>query len=402
MAVTVHGAWQRAELDLEVSTSGVSIKSLVSELRAFFPVRHTVISGEFLQHSPSDGITLRVRADGEIVTKLFDDNFAGCPSLTPESGESVRRLFADAAARVVLTEDPLTLASYYYAILGRYPRETPAHNHYMSNIEQLIPVIKDQERLTLDTQYRTTVLEGLLLLDHRDDFDGAIAKFRDAVAISPDRGLAYVNLGVVYTRTGDSDSAILSLDSAIKAEQSFGASAYTIWGELLFNSGEYQEALTKFVEAMETDPTFARAHAGRGRTHRVRNQLAAAFEHYEEAVKGGLGLVEYGLLHAETGKHQEAIEWYRRATEEDPYDSEAYKYWDKALAEISKYETELSEFVDERHAAELARAKASERAGSCELAEDLYDSAAALADWYNGLVGESTREGPSEHSSDDI
>ena len=158
--------------------------------------------------------------------------------------------------------------------------------------------------------------------------------------------------------------------------------------------------------AIDLDSTFARAHAGRGEARLELRGPAEALGDYKKAVEWDpdyfRGLLEYGRLHAKKGMHQEAIMWYKRASEEKPYDRKLYEYWDEALAEIAKDGTALIGLIEDRRTAELARARAFARAGSCEEAEEWFDSAATLADRWSGAFVESNGARPSEQSGDGI
>jgi hypothetical protein len=50
----------------------------------------------------------------------------------------------------------------------------------------------------------------------QDDFDGAIAAFDQAIAISPRLSFAYLNRGLAYAREGESERALADLDQAVR------------------------------------------------------------------------------------------------------------------------------------------------------------------------------------------
>ena len=405
MKVNILGSWQRSDLDIEVSTTGFSVKSFASELRTLLPIRSTVISGEVLEHSVAGGFSLRVRANGELITHMFNDKYDSCSTSSPTWDESVRRVFSDAAAKIMARTDPFTLASYYYVILGGYPIGAPAHDHYMSNVERLIPIIMEGQRLDLDTRYRTTVLHGLLLLDHREDEeDAAIDKFDDAVLLSPERALARVNLGVAYQRKGEHRRAEWNLMAAIVSESTFGAAAYSIWGEvvldqaiLLKDRSLYDDARARFEEAIKRDPEYVRAYAGRGHVRVLQDDIEGATADFKTVVDLDptylRGLIGYARLLDDAEEYRDAVEWYKRATEENPYNSEAYQDWTEALDRLFEAEGTVTGLVDERQAAEIARAAAFARAGNCEEAEQWKKSAAALGDRWRFPSVKSEEEG---------
>jgi tetratricopeptide (TPR) repeat protein len=50
------------------------------------------------------------------------------------------------------------------------------------------------------------------------DFDGAIAKYQEIVAISPSEGSVYYNMALAYGHKQDFDNAIKAIDKAIELE----------------------------------------------------------------------------------------------------------------------------------------------------------------------------------------
>lgn len=419
MNVAVLGAWQHSELDIEVSTTGFSVKSFVSELLTLFPVQRTVISGELLQDPFFGGLSLRVRRNGDVVTDIFHEKWENCSQSAPTLSESVRLVFSDAAARVMVGTDPFVLAAYYYEILQRYPIGSPAHDQYMWNIERLIGIIEKNKGLDIDTRYRTTILHGLLFLDHRiGQEDAAITKFNEALQMSRDRALARVNLGVAYARKAEPEMAISHIERAISVETTFGAMAHAIWGEILFKMAEnssdnnkkgmlHEKSLERFERAIRLDQDSVRAYAGRGQVRYLQGDKDGAVDDFKIVVELDpsyyRGIVRYGWLLSEAGEYSEAIKWYKRATEVDPYESDAYDYWTNTLNTLKKLSDDGAaltedqqlavalrhlqlELRSDRISAEIARSHAFAKAGSCEKAEELNDSAEGLRDrWSNSI-----------------
>jgi len=56
---------------------------------------------------------------------------------------------------------------------------------------------------------------GALLYD-KNDFDGAIAEYKEALALNPKNIAAHIRLGHAYTQKGDGDSAIREFRMAKK------------------------------------------------------------------------------------------------------------------------------------------------------------------------------------------
>jgi tetratricopeptide (TPR) repeat protein len=66
-----------------------------------------------------------------------------------------------------------------------------------------------------DGRVATHIADGLSLA-WRDDLDGAITAFDQAIALSPRLSFAYLNRGLTYAREGDLDRALADLDQAVR------------------------------------------------------------------------------------------------------------------------------------------------------------------------------------------
>ena len=415
MVIEILGAWESSELDVEISTTGLSIKSIASYLRTLLPIERTVITGELLQSSSTGAVSLRVRGNGRRLT----ENFEQCWDSTSDRNEPMPSLFLDGAAKVMAATDPYILATYYYRVLTRYPRNSRAHDHYKSNVDKLLPIIFETTRLDADTRYRATILQGHLFLDHKDQPEAAIAKYEEAVRLAPHRALAYVNLGVAYANQNGNRKeprrAIWYLMRAIDIDSDLAAEAYTIWGEILYNqagSGRfdstlYEGAIAKHEEAIKLEPNYARAYQGRGLANYMLWRCSKSMADYETAVEipdyareymlercsksmadyetaieidpdYGRVYFKYGQLLFGMHRYVEAIEQYKKATEIEPYYSKAYKGWTDALVGLYDGKHTDTQLIRERAQGDVAWGNALAKAGDCRGAQERYITAIRL------------------------
>jgi len=161
------------------------------------------------------------------------------------------------------------------------------------------------------------------------DYDAAIAKFNEAIAIAPNCADCYYNLGIVHTQRDDLDSAAAAYEKAGELRPSHadtwnnlvnvynklgkhdlamaasnkavaaaagpaagGGNASTLYnqGVILWNQNKYQEARDKFDAATKADPKHADAHYRLAMAHLNLGdmpQAAAAFEAYLQAAPTG-------------------------------------------------------------------------------------------------------------------
>jgi tetratricopeptide (TPR) repeat protein len=131
----------------------------------------------------------------------------------------------------------------------------------------------------------------------RQNFTKAIQELDKAIAIYPAYAVAYNNLGVIYSRLGDSARSRNALEKAIGIDDHL-APAYVNLGRINIRAGDFPEAETMLTKASALDPTNAiiftllayselmtgrrdqaiansrRAHASQG-PHAVVHQVAA-------------------------------------------------------------------------------------------------------------------------------
>lgn len=89
----------------------------------------------------------------------------------------------------------------------------------------------------------------------RDDLDGAITAFDQAIAVAPDLSVAYLNRGLAYDRQGESEAAIADLDRAVRhAPQS--ARAYYNRSLLLRKQGDTKRADVDERRAINLDSRY--------------------------------------------------------------------------------------------------------------------------------------------------
>ena len=94
-----------------------------------------------------------------------------------------------------------------------------------------------------------------LALAWRDDWDGAIAAFDQAIALKPKFAFAYLNRGLAYQRNGDAARAAADLDRAIKYAP-YAARGYYNRSVLRREQGDRRGAKADADRAVELDPDY--------------------------------------------------------------------------------------------------------------------------------------------------
>jgi type IV pilus assembly protein PilF len=115
-----------------------------------------------------------------------------------------------------------------------------------------------RKAIQLDPSYAEVEHNLGLAFAEQGRYEPAIAAYRKALSLplysTPE--VAYYNMGVAYTRLGQSREAEESLRTAIQLEPKLGAAYYQL-GVLFSGSGRRDDARAAFKRAREIDPTSA-------------------------------------------------------------------------------------------------------------------------------------------------
>lgn len=137
-----------------------------------------------------------------------------------------------------------------------------------------------------------TMNEGVVLLN-LNRLDEAETKFNEALKLSPNTSVLFLNLALVAIMRGDYEAARLQLEKTIKFDPK-NHYAHKKMGEILFNCGEREKSLEYFIKSAELNPVSTDilslviicAHS-LGKISVVReyeNQLLSCQPHNEEQV----------------------------------------------------------------------------------------------------------------------
>src|SRR5918911_1028591 len=164
---------------------------------------------------------------------------------------------------------------------------------------------------TLEVQpdhFDAAVFYGVLLHE-RQDLKGAERWLRRAIQISQDSFLAYFPLGTIFYDKGQLERAIRSFQNALKLDPEYEEAIYHL-GLCYLDRNWNRKAIQCFQEALELNP------------NKMEYQQAVRIY---EGISGHVpveGPAAAELTEAETlvnaGNYTEALDHYRRATEEDP------------------------------------------------------------------------------------
>jgi len=197
---------------------------------------------------------------------------------------------------------------------------------------------------TLEVQpdhFDAAVFYGVLLHE-RQDLKGAERWLRRAIQISQESFLPYFSLGAIYARKGKLLRAQKFLEKAIQLEAI--PQAHFLLGTIFYEKGQLERAIRSFQAAIKLDPDYEEAIYHLGISYLDRNWNRKAIQCFQEALELNPNKMEYQqavriyegisghmpvegpaaaeLSEAEqlvtAGNYSDALDHYRRATEEDP------------------------------------------------------------------------------------
>ena len=209
-----------------------------------------------------------------------------------------------------------------------------------------------QPRLSAEMAYLSLFTVGVVRYA-AEDWDGAIARFNDALSQTVeripalDRSIVYFQRGTAYYYKGEYDRAIADLDQAIALHPDL-AMAYSNRGIAYAHKGEYDQAIEDFDQAIELQPDYAQAYNNRGNAYAHKGEYDRAIEDYDQAIALQPDYAEAynnrGNAYAHKGEYDRAIEDYDQAIELQPDYAKAYNNRGIAYAHKGEYDKAIKDF----------------------------------------------------------
>lgn len=174
----------------------------------------------------------------------------------------------------------------------------------------------------------------------RKKWDKAVYHFKKAIELQPDYAPARNNLGSTYLLQEKWDEAIACL-KGLTGNLIYATPHYPLTniGWAYYNKKDYRLAKSYYLQALDIEPSFARAHRGLGLTYMAMGNTDAAVGELEKAVKAfpkyAQAYLELGELYQLTGKRDKAIESYQQVIALTP-DGQTRQRALKAIAELQQ------------------------------------------------------------------
>jgi tetratricopeptide (TPR) repeat protein len=237
---------RKVELDAEKKPAAVlgeflGVTPLIRILQESISLIPFKFSGEVVRHGEDVELTLRGKNAAKRQWRITQSS----------SVENMPRLIHRTAYEAMRILDPYILAAYQFK-RDRLTRD-------------FTPTLEIITRELNDTDPRAPKwlrnLWGMVLYQQADR-NGAIEKFKEALAEDPNFLSPLLNWGVALARHGKQEEAIekfrqVTLNPTAKDNPATVAAALSEWGFSLALLGRTKEAFAKFKAATKVDPTFS-------------------------------------------------------------------------------------------------------------------------------------------------
>jgi tetratricopeptide (TPR) repeat protein len=118
----------------------------------------------------------------------------------------------------------------------------------------------------------------------KNNIDGAIAEFSEAIRLDPKHTLAFYNRGKAYLLKKDYDRAIADYTEAIRLDPRY-AQAFTNRGNAYAGKKDYDLAIADYTEVIRLDPKRTLAFSNRGTAYVDKKDYDRAIADYTEAIR---------------------------------------------------------------------------------------------------------------------
>lgn len=213
-----------------------------------------------------------------------------------------------------------------------------------------------REALRLDPNFAEAYNNLGYVLKEQHRFVEAKVMLETALRLRPDLGPARLNMGIVLHALHDDDQAE---DALRRAARLMPGNPECHWrlGDLLFAVDRCEAAVTEYQAALQLEPQLPETRVNLGSACHKLGRRAEAETHYLAALNdfGSAQAAHYlGVIRHLAARHDEAIAYYRRATQLDP--GHIQSHWNLAYLMLLRGDYSASawrHFEMRLHAADL-------------------------------------------------
>lgn len=177
--------------------------------------------------------------------------------------------------------------------------------------------------------------------DHLGLDDEALYAYKNALNVHPNHMNTLLNLGHIYMKKNDFNSAIKPTMRALSIKPDFDLALYNM-GVINDKIGKKQEAVSYYLKAIESNPKYAEAYFLTGLIYLNDKKLNEAKEYFERAVelKPDIPGVNFNLgnIYSNLNMPEMAMASYQKEIDNNPSNAEAYSNMGLLLSQKKRWE----------------------------------------------------------------
>lgn len=176
-----------------------------------------------------------------------------------------------------------------------------------------------------------------------------IDSYRRASLSAQDPAMAHVNWGIELAETGQFEEAVSKFEKATQLDP-LRSDPWLNWGVALAKQGDLSGAIAKWTVASELEPERGSIYMLWGAALVELGQLDAATEQYQKAIaiapKHPEPWINWGIALARAGCYRPAMERFQKALALKPSQPQVLFLWGAVLAEQGEYEAANTKFEE--------------------------------------------------------
>ena len=178
----------------------------------------------------------------------------------------------------------------------------------------------------------------------RGDLEKATQYYLKTIQFDKQYYLAYFQLGVLEKKMGNPDQAIAYLNKAIELKPDFHKAWFTL-GVSYEADNNLDSAVVKYNKAIELNPGYTKAYGNLGNIYTVKGDYNSAKDVLLTAIQidptYATGYLHLGVVFSKQELFTEASEQFKKATEYDDKNYDAWYQYASALNSIKQYKISL-------------------------------------------------------------
>jgi tetratricopeptide (TPR) repeat protein len=158
-------------------------------------------------------------------------------------------------------------------------------------------------------------------------WESEFSLWSDVIKKSPNKARPHLNLGIMFSRLGKTDTAITHFDKALQLNHRYAKAHFNLGAEME-RQGNDADAVKHYHEAIKIEPNYIKAHNNLGLLLARTGRIEEAFQHYSRILnfnpEYAPAHLNWGVAQADLGKFSQAIAHFEQALKIDPNYADAY------------------------------------------------------------------------------